>query len=205
VATAAGHRPSHLRRSRHAVALVPDPDSVASHTLPYRGGRRGPTPCPHRWPTCGRRPDTVRASDRRGHRHGHRHQPAKCAGHQPSGEWSLERPFPKQRTVNPLVPARDNFLYSPQGRPCGRPAAALRPGNDTTAGGGGPHRQATQDHSSPAFTALHSPAGTILPARAAPQASGPGVPARARHAHEPWRPAPGGRDVPAARPPAHAS
>jgi hypothetical protein len=76
VATAAGHRPSHLRRPRPAVALVPDPDSAASHTLPCRGGRCGPTPCPHRWPTCGRRPDTVRASERRGHRHGHRHQPA---------------------------------------------------------------------------------------------------------------------------------
>ena len=39
----------------------------------------------------------------------------------------------RQRTVNPLiVPARYNFLYSPQGRPCGRPPAALRPGNDTT-------------------------------------------------------------------------
>jgi hypothetical protein len=31
VATAAGHRPSHLRRPRPAVALVPDPDSAASH------------------------------------------------------------------------------------------------------------------------------------------------------------------------------
>jgi len=37
----------------------------------------------------------------------------KCAGHQPSGERSLERPFRKQRTVNPpIVPARYNFLYS---------------------------------------------------------------------------------------------
>jgi hypothetical protein len=46
------------------------------------------------------------------------------------------RSFRKQRTVNPLiVPARYNFLYSSQGRPCGRPPAALRPGNDTTAAG----------------------------------------------------------------------
>jgi hypothetical protein len=38
---------------------------------------------------------------------------ARCAGHQPSGERSLEGPFRKQRTVNPLmVPARYNFLYA---------------------------------------------------------------------------------------------
>jgi hypothetical protein len=62
---------------------------------------------------------------------------ARCAGHQPSGERSLERPFRKQRTVNPLmVPARYNFLYSSQGRPAGgrlrRPSSA---GNDTTGTG----------------------------------------------------------------------
>jgi hypothetical protein len=28
---------------------------------------------------------------------------ARCAGHQPSGGRSLERPFRKQRTVNPLI------------------------------------------------------------------------------------------------------
>ena len=31
---------------------------------------------------------------------------ATCAGHQPSGERSLERPFRKQRTVNPLLDGR---------------------------------------------------------------------------------------------------
>ena len=31
--------------------------------------------------------------------------------------------------------ARYNFLHFPQGRPCGRPPAALRPGNDTTVTG----------------------------------------------------------------------
>ena len=64
---------------------------------------------------------------------------ARCAGHQRSGERSLERPFRKQRTVNPLtvpspmVPARYNFLYSSQGRPAGGlrpPSAGSRPEGD---------------------------------------------------------------------------
>jgi hypothetical protein len=39
----------------------------------------------------------------------------------------------KQRTANPLiVPARYNFLYSPQGRPCGRPPAAAVLGRQKT-------------------------------------------------------------------------
>jgi hypothetical protein len=54
------------------------------------------------------------------------------AGHQPSGRRSSR----KQRTVNPLIaPARYNFLYFLQGRPCGRPPAALRPGCDPTVTG----------------------------------------------------------------------
>ena len=48
---------------------------------------------------------------------------ARCAGHQPSGERSLERPLRRQRTVNPLiVPARYNFLYA-SSRPALRAAA----------------------------------------------------------------------------------
>jgi hypothetical protein len=42
----------------------------------------------------------------------------------------------REWTANPLMaPAQYNFLYSSQGRPCGRPPAALRPGDDTTATG----------------------------------------------------------------------
>jgi hypothetical protein len=61
---------------------------------------------------------------------------ANCAGHQPSGERSLQRPVRKQRTVNPpIAPTRYNFLHASQGRPCGWPEAALRPGSDTTVTG----------------------------------------------------------------------
>jgi hypothetical protein len=44
----------------------------------------------------------------------------------------------EQRTVNPLIaPARYNFLYSSQGRPCGRPPpAAVLGRHDTTAAQG---------------------------------------------------------------------
>jgi hypothetical protein len=71
----------------------------------------------------------VRAADRRGHQPGHRTSLAMCAGHQPSGR----RSFRKQRTVNPLmVPARYNFLYSPQAAPAGgrlrRPSSPARTG-----------------------------------------------------------------------------
>jgi hypothetical protein len=56
---------------------------------------------------------------------------ANCAGHQPSGERSLQRPFRKQRTVNPLiVPSRYNFLYAssrPALRAASGPAATRRP------------------------------------------------------------------------------
>jgi len=99
----------------------------APHKLPCRGDCRGPTPCPHRWTGvreatgyCPGRQivvDTGMAIDT---------GLARCAGHQPAGERSLERPSRKQRTVNPLavhpqvVPAR----YNSQGRPCGRPPAA---------------------------------------------------------------------------------
>ena len=70
------------------------------------------------------------ASDRRRHRHGHRHQPWLCL---PDTSRPERGGSGMQRTVNPLmVPARYNFLCLPQGRPCGRPPAALRPGNDTT-------------------------------------------------------------------------
>ena len=42
-------------------------------------------------------------------------------------------------------PRRYNFLYSSQGRPCGRPPAALRPGNDSTVTGELPHPRVTED------------------------------------------------------------
>jgi hypothetical protein len=37
--------------------------------------------------------------------------------------------------VSVLLRSWETFLYSPQGRPCGRPPAALRPGSDTTVTG----------------------------------------------------------------------
>ena len=102
MATAAGHRPSHLRRPRPAVALVPDRIRLR-RTLPCRGGRRGPTPCPHRWPTCGRRPDTVRGVSA-AWTPAWPSTPACQVCRTPAvREWSLERPFRKQRTVNPLI------------------------------------------------------------------------------------------------------
>jgi hypothetical protein len=115
---------AHLRRPWPAVALVPVGSGCAPHKLPCRGGCRGPTPCPHRWTgvreTTGYCPgrqivvDTGMAIDA---------SLATCAGHQPSGGRSLERPFRKQRTVNPLmVPARYNFLYF-SSRPALRAAA----------------------------------------------------------------------------------
>jgi hypothetical protein len=59
------------------------------------------------------------ASNRRGHRHGHRHRPGQLC-RTPAVR---ERSFRKQRTVNPLmVPARYNFLYSSfQAAHCGQP------------------------------------------------------------------------------------
>jgi hypothetical protein len=115
-----------LRRPWPAVALVPGPDSSARRTschvavaaathavsTPVAGEREATGYCPGRQSAV----DTGMAIDT---------SLARCAGHQPSGERSLEPPFRKQRTVNPLmVPARYNFLYSSQGRPCGRPPAA---------------------------------------------------------------------------------
>jgi hypothetical protein len=35
-----------------------------------------------------------------------------------------------------LLRGWETFLYTPQGRPCGRPPAALRPGSHTTRAGG---------------------------------------------------------------------
>jgi hypothetical protein len=79
---------------------------------------------------------------------------ARCAGHQPSGERSLERPFRKQRTVNPLmVPARYNFLCF-SSRPALRAAACggrPRAGSDTTV---------TREPASPSTQA--DPAGFML-------------------------------------------
>jgi hypothetical protein len=76
----------------------------APHKLPCRGDCPGPTPCPHWWTGvreatgfCPGRQivvDTGMTIDT---------GLARCAGHQPSGERSLERPFRKQRTVNPLI------------------------------------------------------------------------------------------------------
>jgi hypothetical protein len=46
--------------------------------------------------------------------------------------WQLDA---SQGSRWPVPASRENFLFISQGRPCGRPPAALRPGNDTTVTG----------------------------------------------------------------------
>jgi hypothetical protein len=58
------------------------------------------------------------------------------------------RSMPAFRSVmSLLLRALGDFSLRTQGRPCGRPAAALQPGNDTTGPGGGPHRPGKLDDS----------------------------------------------------------
>jgi hypothetical protein len=78
-----------------AMSAVAAADPRRVHTRPVAGVREA-TGCPERQIAV----DTGMAIDT---------SLAKCAGHQPSGERSIERPFPKHRTVNPPI-ARNNFL-----------------------------------------------------------------------------------------------
>jgi hypothetical protein len=102
VAMAAGHRPCSLEAAVACSSTCPRRIRCAPPKLPCRGGCRGPTPCPHRW--TGVRETTGYCPRRqivRGYRQGHRHQPGHVCRTPAVGERSLERPFRKQRTVNP--------------------------------------------------------------------------------------------------------
>jgi hypothetical protein len=64
--------------------------------------------------------------------------------------------------VSVLLRALGDFSLHPQGRPCGRPPAALRPGNDTTV----PGRSASPSAYVPSFVAGHyllAPEGLASP------------------------------------------
>jgi hypothetical protein len=206
----ATHRPHspHLRRPQPVATADPGAASAARRTSCHvrRGCRTG-----HHlsaWqPACGSRPDTPVWGGKPPRTRAWLPPPAlPHARHRPSGRQS----FRKQRRINPpIAPTRYNFLFSPS-RPALRAAGGRPPvrqrhdGRRATGLTDKPRRMTAAPPSQPYTRCPHYPSCS-RPARAAPQAPGPGVPAHVRHAHALWRPGQDGRDVPAARPPAHAS
>jgi hypothetical protein len=83
-------RPTRIRLRAAQVAMSRWLPQTHAMSTPVTGVREATGYCPG----CQSAVDTGMAIDT---------SLARCAGHQPSGERSLERPFRKQRTVNQLI------------------------------------------------------------------------------------------------------